>query len=216
MLKNAFQHFFISPLSDIFQSVKNAVVHIFFIIYDGLTLRNFKDRTNEENLEESSRVFHFLIFVLIGNIAYNEVFRGYDSNLWHEIKSQSLFTVGYFALFIIAYFLGELFNKIFRANFLDTLITRLYNFYIIIMLAVLQFSDTINPVLKEKVKNQLISENAALVWMLIVIHLIFVFVKLFKGGIFTKRHAFFILFLGSLFLVILVSFSMLTDSLIKS
>jgi hypothetical protein len=215
MFKSAFLHFFISPLSDIYASVKKTLFFIFQLLYTGLTLRDFKDRSNEENLDESSRVFHFLIFVLIGNIAYNEIFRGHDSNLWHEIKSQSLFTLGYFMLFIIVYFLGELFNKIFRSNFLDTLVTRLYNFYVLIMLAVLQFSDTINPALKENVKNQVISENAALVWMLLIPHLLFVFIKLFKAGIFTKRHAFFILFFGSLFLIILVLFSDLIDSLIR-
>ncbi len=215
MFKNVFSHFFISPLSDIYESVKKTLFFILQLLYNGLTLRDFKDRSNEENLEESSRVFHFLIFVLIGNIAYNEIFRGHDSNLWHEIKSQSLFTLGYFMLFIIVYFLGELFNKIFRSNFLDTLVTRLYNFYILIMLLVLQFSDSINPLLKESLKNSKLAENAALVWILIVLHLLFVFIKLFKAGIFTKRHAFFILFLGSLFFVILVLFSLLTDSLIR-
>jgi hypothetical protein len=215
MFKSAFSHFFISPLSDIYASVKKTLFFIFQVLYTGLTLRDFKDRSNEENLDESSRVFHFLIFVLIGNIAYNEIFRGHDSNLWHEIKSQSLFTLGYFILFIIVYFLGELFNKIFRANFLDTLVTRLYNFYILIMLAVLQFSDSINPLLKVKVKDTLLAENAALVWMLIVLHLLFVYIKLFKAGIFTKRHAFFIIIFDALFLLILICFSLLTDSLIR-
>ena len=215
MLKSAFLHFFIDPLSEIYGSIKKSIIFIFHILYNGLLFKNFENRTDEEDLEESSRVFHFLIFVLIGNIAYNEIFRGHDSNLWHEIKSQSLFTLGYFVLFIIVYFFGELFNKIFRSNFLDTLVTRLYNFYVLIMLAVLQFSDTINPALKENVKNQVISENAALVWMLLIPHLLFVFVKLFKAGIFTKRHAFFILFFGSLFLIILVLFSDLIDSLIR-
>jgi len=216
MFKSAFSHFFISPLSDIYASVKKTLFFIFQLLYTGLTLRDFKDRSNEENLDESSRVFHFLIFVLIGNIAYNEIFRGHDSNLWHDIKSQSLFTLGYFMLFIIVYFFGELFNKIFRSNFLDTLVTRLYNFYVLIMLAVLQFSDTINPVLKLKVKDSLLAENAVLVWMLMIPHLLFVFIKLFKAGIFTKRHAFFIIILTALFFIILILFSQLTDYTIRS
>ena len=118
-------------------------------------------------------------------------------------------------LFIIVYFFGELFNKIFRTNFLDTLVTRLYNFYVLIMLAFLQFSDTINPLLKVKVKEALLTSNTGIVWMMILVHLIFVFVKLFKAGMFTKRHALFILIFAALFLLILICFSMLTDSLIS-
>ncbi len=215
MLKNAFQHFFINPLVDIYESLKKTIIFIFYVVYNGFTLRNFKDRSNEENLEESSRVFHFLIFALIANIAFNEIFRGHDSNLWHEIKSESLFTLGYFMLFIVVYFFGELFNKIFRINFLDTLVTRLYNFYVLIMLAFLQFSDTINPILKVKVKEALLTSNTAIVWMMSVVHLIFVFVKLFKAGMFTKRHALFILIFALLFFIILIYFSVLTDSLIS-
>jgi hypothetical protein len=215
MLKSAFIHFFINPLSDIYGSIKKSIIFIFHILYNGLLFKNFEDRTDEENLEESSRVFHFLVFALIANIAFNEVFRKQDSNLWHDIKSESLFTLGYFMLFIVVYFFGELFNKIFRINFFDTLVTRLYNFYVLIMLAFLQFSDAINPALKANVKESLIVSNASIVWYLFAVHLFFVFIKLFKAGIFTKRHAFFIMFLLVLFLVVLVLFAQLTDSLIS-
>lgn len=215
MLKSAFLHFFINPLSDIFKSAKKTIFFICNILYTGFLIKDFEDRTDEENLEESSRIFHFLIFVLVANIAYNEVFRGHNSNIWHEIRSESLFTIGYFILFIIVYFFGELFNKILSSNFLDTLVTRLYNFYVLTMLAFLQFSDTINPVLKANVKESLIVSNTLLVWFLIFIHSIFVFMKLYKARIFTKRHAIFLVFFVALFLVVLVSFAQLTDSFIS-
>lgn len=192
MLKKTFWIFFVSPLFSLIKILKEYLIFLWNILKDGILIKNFDKRSEQENIEESLKIFRLFLFIIFVNIGVNEIFKIKDSNWITETISEIFITVIFYPLFIGNYYLGRIFNKIYKENLFESISTKLWNLYALIFMGVLQFSQTINTRLDVEMRTNFGIEKITLICIFIFIHLTAFYINRKKKNIFTKKHLFYL------------------------
>lgn len=214
MLKKSFLLIFIEPLKNTHRAIKEYVIFLFKLIFDTLLIRDFKDLSEDDRLSEVAKLFYFFLFVIIGNIAYNEAFLDLDSDFTNELFAEIFFSIFYYIFVIIIYYFGKLSNIILKSTILESIATKLFNFYSLILVIILQFSGVFSH-------NGLESTNIVSVYtwiglcVFIAIHLAVVYIVLFNRNIFTKRHLLFNISLYIVLILVTFFFTLISQVLVQ-
>ena len=112
MISKSFRLFFLDPLKELSQGCHSYINFTFGFILDAILLRNINDKTPDDLLLETFKILKIIIFFIVSNIAFNELFRNIDSNLWHEIKSEVTYLAFYYISFLAFYYISRLYEKI--------------------------------------------------------------------------------------------------------
>jgi peptidoglycan biosynthesis protein MviN/MurJ (putative lipid II flippase) len=134
---------------------------------DAVLLRNNSDKTPDDLLLETFKILKIIIFFIVSNIAFNELFRNINSNFLHEVNSEGSYLAFFYISFLAFYYIGRLYEKITSNGVHKVIVLR---YLLIVMLATaffFQIDGLMNPDYK---KHKLLSD-----WAINDLALIFVF-----------------------------------------
>ncbi len=153
MIRQSFQHFFVHPIQSITSTTVAYTRLIINQLRDGTLIVDFEPKAKMEILEDSLKVFRFSLFVVIANIALNELFLYTSSDFISESISEIFATLIYYILFVAIYHISLGLNKLFKAKGIESVLVKLWSFYALIFIILFQFSGHLNRPLEEKVKS---------------------------------------------------------------
>lgn len=192
MFKKSIKLFFIEPLTNIFISIKGYIVFIFHFLKENITL-NFEPKNDEEDLKISTKIFQIIVLIIIVNLSIKEIFDEKDSNLITEVGQEISIGFFYWLSFLIIYYFGIVFNKIYKSELFTTFSVKMWNFYALVLVLISMLTDNLssdpNPYL------------IIYIWLFIIVHLLFYYFKLIKSGLLLKKQFIFIFILS----IILIS-----------
>ena len=110
-----------------------------------ILLKNLSSQTSETILEQTHKIFKIIVFFIVTNIAINEVFRGMDSNLWHEFKSEGSYLAFFYISFIVFYYCGALYEKITSNGLHKVIVSRYLMFVLFSTILTFQLDGILNP-----------------------------------------------------------------------
>lgn len=192
MFKKSIKLFFIEPLTNIFISIKGYIVFIFHFLKENITL-NFEPKNDEEDLKISTKIFQIIVLIIIVNLSIKEIFDEKDSNLITEVGQEISIGFFYWLSFLIIYYFGIVFNKIYKSELFTTFSVKMWNFYALVLVLISMLTDNLSS-----------DPNPYLIiylWLFIIVHLLFYYFKLIKRGLLLKKQFIFIFILS----IILIS-----------
>jgi hypothetical protein len=183
MISKSFSLFFSNPLKELYQGFLSQLKFIFEFIVDTALLRNITNKTSDDVLQETFKMLKIIIFIIIANIAFNEIFRGFDSDLWREIQSEGSYLAFFYISFLAFYYISRVYERITNTSIHTTIVSR---YQLVVMLSTLiffQVDGTMNPDLNN---SKLIADGAFL--NLIYIFLLFCLLVIIQSFYLVKRN----------------------------
>ena len=168
-------------------------------------LRNISDKTPDDLLLETFKILKIIIFFIVSNIAFNEIFRKIDSNLWHEIKSEGAYLAFFYISFLAFYYIGRLYEKITSNGVHKVIVLR---YLLIVMLATILFFQIDGLMNPDHKKNQLLSNLAmndlVLIFFIFALMVIFQSFYLLKKKIIKWYDMFYYIFMTALIFILII------------
>ena len=200
MLKKSFQLFFIDPISKIYEVLK---LNILFVLnfFKEMLLLKFELKNDEDTLAESFKIFRIIIAIIIFNISFKEIINKNDSNFLHELITDLLISLVYLLFFMLTFYTGLVFDKIYKSITLKSFSTKLWNFYALILIVLLELFGGLSGKIEKSV------EITVYFWLFIIIHLLLFYFNLIKTNIFRKNHIIYLLIISIILLFEIFYFS---------
>jgi len=204
MLKKSFQLFFIDPIAKIYEVIKENILFVLKFFKEMLLLK-FEPINDADTLAESFKIFRIIIVIIILNISYKEISDQKDSNFLIEMFTELLISIVYFVFFILTFYIGLVFDKIYKSITLLSFSIKLWNLYALILICLLELFDGLSG------KIEKISNVNVFLWLFIIIHLLVFYFKLIKTNIFRKNHIIYILIISIILLSEIFLFSVFSN-----
>ena len=205
MISKSFRLFFLDPLKELSQGCHSYINFTFGFILDAILLRNINDKTPDDLLLETFKILKIIIFFIVSNIAFNELFRNIDSNLWHEIKSEVTYLAFYYISFLAFYYISRLYEKITSNGVHKVIVLR---YLLIVMLATILFFQIDGLMNPDHKKNQLLSNLAmndlVLIFFIFALMVIFQSFYLLKKKIIKWYDMFYYIFMTALIFILII------------
>lgn len=205
MISKSFSLFFSNPLKELFQGFLSQLKFIFEFIVDTALLRNITNKTSNDVLLETFKMLKIIIFIIVANIAFNEIFRNIDSNLWNDLKSEGLYLVFFYISFLAFYYISRFYERITNTNIHTIIISR---YQLVVMLATMiffQVSGIMNPDLKKsKLVAELATENLVIIFLLFCLLVVIQSFYLVKRNLIRRVDVLFYLFMCALIFVFII------------
>ena len=204
MLKKSFQLFFIDPIAKIYEVLKRNILFVLNFFKEMLLLK-FEPKNDEDTLAESFKIFRIIIAIIIFNISFKEIINKNDSNFLHELSTDLLISLVYLLFFMLTFYIGLVFDKIYKSITLKSFSTKLWNFYALILIVLLELFDGLSG----KIENS--SEITVYFWLFIITHLLLFYFNLIKTNIFRKNHIIYLLIISIILLFEISLFSFFSN-----
>ncbi len=205
MISKSFSLFFSNPLKELYQGFLSQLKFIYEFIIDTALLRNITNKTSDDVLQETFKMLKIIIFIIVSNIAFNEIFRNIDSNLWNDLKSEGLYLVFFYISFLAFYYLSRVYERITNTSIHTIIVSR---YQLVVMLATMiffQVSGIMNPDLKKsKFLAELAIENLAIIFLLFCLLVVIQSFYLVKRKLIRSIDVLFYLFMSALIFVFIV------------
>ena len=205
MISKSFRLFFLDPLKELSQGCLSYINFTFGFILDGILLRNISDKTPDDLLLETFKILKIIIFFIVSNIAFNEIFRKIDSNLWHEIKSEGAYLAFFYISFLAFYYIGRLYEKITSNGVHKVIVLRYLLIIILATILFFQIDGLMNP---DHKKHQLLSNLAmkdlVLLFFFFALMVIFQSFYLLKKKIIKWYDMFYYIFMTALTFIVII------------
>ena len=205
MISKSFRLFFLDPLKELSQGCLSYINFTFGFILDAILLRNINDKTPDDLLLETFKILKIIIFFIVSNIAFNELFRNIDSNLWHEIKSEVTYLAFFYISFLAFYYIGRLYEKITSNGVHKVIVLR---YLLIVMLATILFFQIDGLMNPDHKKHQLLSNLAmndlGLIFFFFDLMIIFQSFYLLKKKIIKWYDMFYYIFMTALIFILII------------
>ena len=205
MISKSFRLFFLDPLKELSQGCHSYINFTFGFILDAILLRNINDKTPDDLLLETFKILKIIIFFIVSNIAFNELFRNIDSNLWHEIKSEVTYLAFFYISFLAFYYISRLYEKITSNGVHKVIVLR---YLLIVMLATILFFQIDGLMNPDHKKNQLLSNLAmndlVLIFFIFALMVIFQSFYLLKKKIIKWYDMFYYIFMTALTFIVII------------
>jgi len=205
MISKSFRLFFLDPLKELSQGFLSYINFTFRFILDAILLRNFSDKSSDELLLETFKILKVIVFFIVSNIAFNEIFRNIDSNLWHELISEGSYLAFFYISFVVFYYIGWLYEKITSNGVHKVIVLR---YLLIVMLATIllfQIDGIMNP---DQKLHQLVSDWAfldlALIFIFFTLMVIFQSIFLLKKKIIKWYDVFYYIFMIAVIFILMI------------
>lgn len=179
MLNKSFHLFYIEPITKAYAVLKENILFSFKLFKDILLLK-FEAQSDGDILAESFKVFRIIVVIIIFNIACKEIYEAKDSNALLELGTELFIAITYFVFFILSFYVGLLFDKIYKSKTLASFSVKLWNFYVLILITLLAIFDALSGNIEKT------SLYIFCCWLFILIHVFLFFFKLIKANIFIK------------------------------
>jgi hypothetical protein len=205
MISKSFSLFFSNPLKELFQGFLSQLKFTFEFLVDTALLRNITNKTSDDVLQETFKMLKIIIFIIVANIAFNEIFRNIDSNLWNDLKSEGLYLVFFYISFLAFYYISRFYERITNSNIHTIIISR---YQLVVMLATMiffQVSGIMNPDLKKsKLIRELATENLGIIFLLFCLLVVIQSFFLVKRNLIRRVDVLFYLFMSALIFVFII------------
>ncbi len=205
MISKSFSLFFSNPLKELFQGFLSQLKFTFEFLVDTALLRNITNKTSDDVLQETFKMLKIIIFIIVANIAFNEIFRNIDSNLWNDLKSEGLYLVFFYISFLAFYYISRFYERITNSNIHTIIISR---YQLVVMLATMiffQVSGIMNPDLKKsKLVAELATENLGIIFLLFCLLVVIQSFFLVKRNLIRRVDVLFYLFMCALIFVFII------------
>ena len=204
MISKSFSLFFSNPLKELYQGFLSNLKFTFKFLVDTALLRDITNKTSDDVLLETFKILKIIIFIIVVNIAFNEIFRNIDSNLWNDLKSEGLYLVFFYISFLAFYYLSRVYERITKTSIHTTIVSR---YQLVVMLATMiffQVSGIMNP--DQKKSNLIVElavENLVIVVLLFCLLIVFQSVYLIKRKLIRWFDVFFYLFMSILIFILI-------------
>lgn len=182
MISKSFSLFFSNPLKELYQGFLSHLKFTFKFLVDTALLRDITNKTSDDVLQETFKMLKIIIFIIVANIAFNEIFRNIDSNLWNDLKSEGLYLVFFYISFLAFFYISRVYEKITTSSIHTIIVSR---YQLVVMLSTLiffQVDGIMNPDLNN---SKLIADGAFL--NLIYIFLLFCLLVIIQSFYLVKR-----------------------------
>ncbi|MFM7682651.1 MAG: hypothetical protein ACKO7P_07885 [Bacteroidota bacterium] len=205
MISKSFRLFFLDPLKELSKGFLSYINFTFTFILDAILLRNFSDKSSDELLLETFKILKVIVFFIVSNIAFNEIFRNINSNLWHELISEGSYLAFFYISFVAFYYIGRLYEKITSNGVHKVIVLR---YLLIVMLTTIvhfQIDGIMNP---DQKLHQLVRDRAlidlVLIFIFFTVMVIFQSIFLLKKKIIKWYDVFFHIFMIALIFILIV------------
>ena len=203
MLKKSFQLFFIDPISKIYEVLKRNILFVLNFFKEMLLLK-FEPKNDEDTLAESFKIFRIIIAIIIFNISFKEIINKNDSNFLHELSTDLLISLVYLLFFMLTFYIGLVFDKIYKSKTLTSFSTKLWNLYALIFIVLLELFELFGGLSGKTAKLVAITEYF---WLFIITYVLVFYFNLIKTKIFRKNHIIYILIISVILLFEITFFS---------
>lgn len=166
-----------------------------------MLLLKFEPKNDEDTLAESFKIFRIIIAIIIFNISFKEIINKNDSNFLHELITDLLISLVYLLFFMLTFYTGLVFDKIYKSITLKSFSTKLWNFYALILIVLLELFGGLSGKIEKSV------EITVYFWLFIIIHLLLFYFNLIKTNIFRKNHIIYLLIISIILLFEIFYFS---------
>ena len=209
MISKSFRLFFLDPLKELSQACLSYINFTFGFILDGILLRNISDKTPDDLLLETFKILKIIIFFIVSNIAYNEIYNGWDSNLWDEVISEGSYLAFFYISFLAFYYISRLYEKITSNGVHKVIVLR---YLLIVMLATIlffQIDGLMNPDHKHDHKHDqflgvLAIKDLLLIFGFFSLMVIFQSFYLLKKKIIKWYDMFYYIFMTALIFIVII------------
>lgn len=205
MISKSFSLFFSNPLKELYQGFFSQLKFTFKFLVDTALLRDITNKTSDDVLLETFKILKIIIFIIVANIAFNEIFRNIDSNLWNDLKSEGLYLVFFYISFLAFYYLSRIYERITNSSIHTTIVSR---YQLVVMLATMiffQVSGIMNPDLKKsKLVAELAMENLAIIFLLFCLLVVIQSFYLVKRNLIRRVDVLFYLFMCVLIFLFII------------
>lgn len=212
MMSKSFRLFFFDPLKELYQGFRSYIIFAFRFVINVILLKNIIDKTADDLLEETFKVLKIIIFFIVANIAFNEIFRNIDSNLWQEFISEGSYLAFFYISFLAFYYISMLYEKITSNGTHKVIVLR---YLLIVMLATIllfQIDGIMNPNQKNQLLSDLVFKDLSIIFLLFTAMVIFHCIYLSKKKIINWYDVFFYIFMiGLIFILIALNGLVVTN-----
>ena len=159
MISKSFSLFFLDPLKELFQGFLSQLKFTFKFLVDNALLREISNKSSDDVLQETFKILKIIIFIIIANIAFNEIFRNFDSDLWREFQSEGSYLAFFYISFLAFYYISRGYERITKTSIHTIIVCR---YQLVVMLATViyfQVDGIMNPDLNN---SKLIADGAFL------------------------------------------------------
>lgn len=216
MLIDSFKAFFTQPITRFFKATQHDLQFLSSSLIGVITLKTFIEDQKSHVLERSVHTFELLIKIIIIGFAINELREKIDSNILNDLMTEGFVIITFYGLFLALFYCSNLFEKLLKNNTLTELGTRVWNVYVLIFIILLQFTDVIDEKQTDAINNQNLGGLAKAFFIGTSVHFIYVFVRLKRAQILSKRSLVYLLFLMVFIALSLLLFTSLELGLISS
>ena len=154
---------------------------------------------------ETFKILKIIIFFIVSNIAFNEIFKGNDSNLWHEVKSEGSYLAFFYISFLALYYINRLYEKITSNGVHKVIVLR---DFLIVILATILFFQIDGLMNSDHNEHQLLIDLAwkdiAKMYIFFVLMVIFQSFYLLKKKIIKWYDMFYYIFMTALIFILMV------------
>jgi hypothetical protein len=214
MISKSFSLFFSNPLKELYQGFISQLKFIFEFTIDTALLRNITNKTSDDVLQETFKVLKIIIFIIVANIAFNEIFRNVDSNLWNDLKSEGLYLVFFYISFLALYYISRIYERITNTSIHTTIVSRYQLVVMLLTMIFFQVSGIMNADLnadlnadmnsyfiKSELVKELAMENLAIIFLLFCLLVVIQSFYLVKRNLIRRVDVLFYLFMSALIFV---------------
>ena len=163
MIRESFNLFFIQPIKELLIVFLSYLKFIHRFIVDTVFLTNIQKDENEL-LDDTFKLLKIIIFFIVSNIAYNEIFKNLDSNLWKELISEGSYIIFFYVSFLIFHYISKFYEKITSNTIHKVIVLR----YLMIVLIGTVFYFQMDGIMNPNQENQNIYYDKAMADMSIV------------------------------------------------
>ncbi len=112
---------------------------------NALFCKDVEDKSTDDIAREAFKILKSIIFLIIANLAINDVFFNQSSNVLHEIKSESAYLLFFIITFFICYYVSATYSLIRKNQYLKIIVTRNWLLTMIIATIIFQLTGVLNP-----------------------------------------------------------------------
>lgn len=204
MISKSFQLFFFDPLKELYQGFQSYLIFVYSFVINVILLKNIVDKTADDLLQETFKVLKIIIFFIVANIAFNEIFRNIDSNLWNEFTSEGSYLAFFYISFLAFYYIGRFYEKITSNEVHKVIVLR---YLLIVMLATIllfQITGIMNPNQKNQILSDLVFQDLSLLFLLFTLMVILHCIYLSKKKIIKWYDVFYYIFMIALIFILIM------------
>lgn len=204
MISKSLNLFFLDPLKKLFQGFLYYLIFTFRFVLNVILLKNITNKTADDLLLETFKILKIIIFFIVTNIAFNEIFKDNDSNLLKELIKEGLYLVFFYICFLVFYYICSLYEKITSNSIHKVIVLRYLLLVMLSTIVFFQIDGIMNPNhANHKFYNDLAINNLLVIFILFSVMLIIQSIHLLKKKLIQWFDIFYYIIMTALIFILI-------------